>query len=170
VGALTVGSSRDAHPLLSSLFISQPPSLPHISFPFPHTPTQVAGLGYKNLMVCLLDNHPTVSDGSKGVLATAAGVMSPGAKLTVFVNMKKETAEYRKSAVERCLSELGVSAYTLVERAEDERAAQETVLLGDTADANECDLLVISSEHVHSKRVDANLLAEFVSVPILLLP
>jgi hypothetical protein len=32
------------------------------------------------------------------------------------------------------------------------------------------DLVLLSSEAVHGKRVDANLLAEFVSCPLLLLP
>lgn len=45
-----------------------------------------------------------------------------------------------------------------------------SVLVGDVADEISADLLVISSEAVHTKQVDANLLAEFVPCPVLLLP
>lgn len=41
---------------------------------------------------------------------------------------------------------------------------------GDVADEIAADLVVLSSEAVHSKHVDANLLAEFVPCPVLLLP
>jgi hypothetical protein len=44
------------------------------------------------------------------------------------------------------------------------------VLVGDVADEVEAELLVLSSQAVHSKYVDANQLAEFVPCPILLLP
>lgn len=44
------------------------------------------------------------------------------------------------------------------------------VSVGDVADEANADLLVVSSEAVHSKKVDANLLAEFVPCPLLLLP
>jgi hypothetical protein len=41
---------------------------------------------------------------------------------------------------------------------------------GDVADDMEADLMVVSCDAVHSKRVDANLLAEFVPCPVMLLP
>lgn len=44
------------------------------------------------------------------------------------------------------------------------------MLLGDLADEVGADLLVVPSEAVHAKHVDANQLAEFVSCPLLLLP
>jgi hypothetical protein len=45
-----------------------------------------------------------------------------------------------------------------------------SVLVGDVADEIEADLVLVSSEAVHTKQVDANLLAEFVPCPVLLLP
>jgi len=45
-----------------------------------------------------------------------------------------------------------------------------SVLIGDVADEIEADLVLLSSEAVHAKHVDANQLAEFVSCPVLLLP
>ena len=41
---------------------------------------------------------------------------------------------------------------------------------GDVADQSSADLVIMSSEAVHAKIVDANLLAEFVPCPMLLLP
>lgn len=41
---------------------------------------------------------------------------------------------------------------------------------GDVADELSADLLIMSVEPVHAKSVDANLLAEFVPCPMLLLP
>lgn len=41
---------------------------------------------------------------------------------------------------------------------------------GDVADELTADMVVVSSEAVHAKHVDANQLAEFVSVPLLVCP
>jgi hypothetical protein len=45
-----------------------------------------------------------------------------------------------------------------------------SVLVGDVADELSADLVLVSSEAVHAKALDANLLAEFVPCPVLLLP
>lgn len=45
-----------------------------------------------------------------------------------------------------------------------------TAIIGEVADEMNMDLVVMSMEAVHSKHVDANLLAEFVPCPVLLLP
>jgi hypothetical protein len=45
-----------------------------------------------------------------------------------------------------------------------------SVLVGDVAEEIEADLVLVSSEAVHKKHVDANLLAEFAPCPVLLLP
>jgi hypothetical protein len=44
------------------------------------------------------------------------------------------------------------------------------VAIGDAADNFEADLVVMSTNVVHEKHVDANLLAEFVPAPVLFLP
>lgn len=41
---------------------------------------------------------------------------------------------------------------------------------GDVADEIAADMVMLSSEAVHAKHVDANQLAEFLSCPVLLLP
>lgn len=42
--------------------------------------------------------------------------------------------------------------------------------MGEAADSVGADLVVLSTAVVHEKHVDANLLAEFVPAPVLLLP
>lgn len=45
-----------------------------------------------------------------------------------------------------------------------------SVAVGEVADTVEADLLVLAAEAIHERHVDGNLLAEFVSCPVLLLP
>lgn len=45
-----------------------------------------------------------------------------------------------------------------------------TAIIGEVADELNLDLVVLSMESIHSKHVDANLLAEFIPCPVLLLP
>ena len=51
-----------------------------------------------------------------------------------------------------------------------DRSQQPSVTLGDVADEIKADLMVLSSDAVHEKSVDANLLAEFMPCPVLILP
>ena len=44
------------------------------------------------------------------------------------------------------------------------------VIIGEAADSHAADMVVISWEMVHYHNINANLLAEFVSCPVLLLP
>ena len=43
-------------------------------------------------------------------------------------------------------------------------------IIGEVADEMNMDLVVLSMEAIHAKHVDANLLAEFIPCPVLLLP
>ena len=45
-----------------------------------------------------------------------------------------------------------------------------TAIIGEVADDLNLDLVVMSMDAIHSKHVDANLLAEFIPCPVLLLP
>jgi hypothetical protein len=45
-----------------------------------------------------------------------------------------------------------------------------TAIIGEVADELNLDLVILSMESIHSKLVDANLLAEFIPCPVLLLP
>lgn len=62
----------------------------------------------------------------------------------------------------------GYEEFTLIERlGEGNRPA---VVIGELADDLGLDLVVLSMETIHSKHVDANLLAEFVPCPVFLVP
>ena len=65
------------------------------------------------------------------------------------------------------LRDRGCPDFTVIERAYEKQAS---VLIGDVADEAGADVVLVPSEAVHSKHVDANQLAEFVAAPLLLLP
>ncbi|XP_038994890.1 peroxidase 64-like [Hibiscus syriacus] len=62
----------------------------------------------------------------------------------------------------------GFQEFKLLERLGE--GSQPTAIIGEVADDMNLDLEVMSMEAIHSKHVDANLLAEFVPCPVLLLP
>lgn len=62
----------------------------------------------------------------------------------------------------------GLKDYNLLERLGD--GSKPTAIIGDVADDLNLDLVVISMEAIHTKHIDANLLAEFIPCPVMLLP
>jgi hypothetical protein len=62
----------------------------------------------------------------------------------------------------------GFQEYKLLERLGE--GNKPTAIIGEVADDLNLDLVVISMEAIHSKHVDANLLAEFIPCPVVLLP
>ena len=62
----------------------------------------------------------------------------------------------------------GLSEYKMLERLGEGKMP--AALIGEVADDLGLDLVLLPMEAVHSKHVDANLMAEFVPCPILLLP
>lgn len=80
----------------------------------------------------------------------------------------------RLEAIAAALQASGVAdpaAIKFLEKALDaESSHNASVAVGDAADECDADLLILHSDAVHAKRVDANLLAEFVDCPLLLLP
>ena len=67
----------------------------------------------------------------------------------------------------RCIAG-GLSEYKMLERLGEGKMP--AALIGEVADDLGLDLVLLPMEAVHSKHVDANLMAEFVPCPILLLP
>lgn len=80
-----------------------------------------------------------------------------------------EKSDQRRNTIQHYMAEFNCPTWQLVER-EISETAKETAILGDTADELKADLLVLNSEAVHRKVIDAQLLSEFVPCPILLLP
>ena len=62
----------------------------------------------------------------------------------------------------------GLRDYNLLERLGE--GSKPTAIIGDVADDLNLDLVVISMEAIHTKHIDANLLAEFIPCPVMLLP
>ena len=62
----------------------------------------------------------------------------------------------------------GFKDYSLLERLGE--GSKLTAIIGDVADELNLDLVVISMEAIHTKHIDANLLAEFIPCPVILLP
>lgn len=67
----------------------------------------------------------------------------------------------------RSLKEQGCSNFEVVDQV---GAPSCSAAIGDVADDVEASLLIMSTEAIHTKRVDSNLLAEFVPCPMLMLP
>lgn len=73
------------------------------------------------------------------------------------------------SSIRWHLSEGGFQEFRVLERL-GEGSSKPTAIIGEVADDLNLDLVVLSMEAIHSKHVDANLLAEFIPCPVLLLP
>lgn len=130
-------------------------------------------VAYDKILLALIDSNPYLSDGSRSAI-TAAGDLAKQHDSSVTVLVVDEPGKagelaVRAGVINTALAEAGASRVDILEK----QLAGESggsALLGDVADEIGADLLVISSEVVHAKHVDANLLAEFCSAPILMLP
>lgn len=122
-------------------------------------------------MLAILDSNPYLSGGSQQAIATAAGLAAlHSSKITVLLVDDKELQEdatKRLEAISWHLKERGCHNFEVLDKV---APPSSSAMVGDVADELDADLLVMSSEAVHSKAVDANLLAEFVPCPMLLLP
>ncbi|KDP23968.1 hypothetical protein JCGZ_25356 [Jatropha curcas] len=129
---------------------------------------------FKHLLLPITDRNPYLSEGTRQAAATAAALAKKyGADITVVVIDEKEREslpehETQMSSIRWHLSEGGFQEFKLLERLGE--GNKPTAIIGDVADELNLDLVVISMEAIHSKHVDANLLAEFIPCPVLLLP
>ncbi|XP_022739555.1 uncharacterized protein LOC111291797 isoform X2 [Durio zibethinus] len=103
---------------------------------------------FKHLLLPITDTNPYLSEGTRQAAATTAALAKKnGADITVVG---------------------GFQEFKLLERLGE--GSKPTAIIGEVADDLNLDLVVISMEAIHSKHVDANLLAEFIPCPVLLLP
>ncbi|XP_059642725.1 uncharacterized protein LOC132284624 [Cornus florida] len=129
---------------------------------------------FKHLLLPITDPNPYLSEGTRQAVATTAALANKyGADITVVVideKLKESLPEHdsQLSSIRWHLSEGGFQEYKLLERLGEEN--KPTAIIGEVADDLNLDLVVISMEAIHSKHVDANLLAEFIPCPVLLLP
>jgi hypothetical protein len=146
-------------------------------------PAAVDPLKYDHLLVALIDTNPYLTPESQAVVAAAADMATAHRATKISVLLIDEStpgkssesspgadASVRLKTVSWHLKERGCDTdFEFLERAVEEKGAA-SALVGDVADEVSADLLLLSSAGVHAKHVDANLLAEFVSCPVLILP
>ncbi|KAK4844792.1 hypothetical protein QYF36_024518 [Acer negundo] len=129
---------------------------------------------FKHLLLPITDRNQYLSEGTRQAAATTAALAKKyGADITVVVidEQLKESLpqhETQLSSIRWHLSEGGFQEFRLLEKLGE--GNKPTAIIGEVADDLNLDLVVISMEAIHSKHVDANLLAEFIPCPVLLLP
>ncbi|XP_050383045.1 uncharacterized protein LOC126799829 [Argentina anserina] len=130
---------------------------------------------FKHVLLPITDRNPYLSEGTRQAIATSAALANKyGADITVVVIDEKEKEsipehETQLSTIRWHLSEGGFQEFKLLERL-GEGVSKPTAIIGEVADDLNLDLVVLSMEAIHSKHVDANLLAEFIPCPVILLP
>lgn len=147
----------------------------------PPAPIPQDPLTYRHLLVALVDSNPYLGSNSQGAIAAGAdlALAHRSDKITVLlIDEPGESsgasagadASVRVKTVAWHLRERGCQTeFDFLERPMGEKGAA-SALVGEVADDVGADLVVLSSQGVHERHIDANLLAEFVSVPVLLLP
>ncbi|GER48069.1 hypothetical protein STAS_25224 [Striga asiatica] len=141
---------------------------------FEMSPPPDAFTEFKKLLLPVVDRNPYLTEGTKQATSTTAALAKKyGAEITVVVidEKEKETLENHETQVATIrwhLSEGGFQEFKLLERLGDGK--KPTAIIGEVADEMNMDLVILSMEAIHSKHVDANLLAEFIPCPVLLLP
>ncbi|KAF3678856.1 hypothetical protein P3S67_025330 [Capsicum chacoense] len=129
---------------------------------------------FKHVLLPITDRNPYLSEGSRQAAATAAAMAKKyGADITVVVIDEKEKEAYPEhetqlASIRWHLSEGGYQEFKLLERLGE--GSKPTAIIGEVADDMNLDMVIMSMEAIHSKHVDANLLAEFIPCPVLLLP
>lgn len=125
---------------------------------------------YSHVMVALIDGNPHLGAESRTTLSTAAGMaFRDKGKLTVLFVDKESVDESRMTMVKKELESLGIEDVQILEEQVVD-TSKASVAVGEAADEFGADVVVMSANAVHEKYVDANLLAEFVPAPLLLLP
>ncbi|XP_076910095.1 uncharacterized protein LOC143567595 [Bidens hawaiensis] len=129
---------------------------------------------FRHLLLPITDRNPYLSEGTRQAAATTAALAKKyGADITVVVideKLKESLPEHdtQLSSIRWHLSEGGFQEFKLLERLGE--GSKPTAIIGEIADDMNLDLVIMSMEAIHSKHVDANLLAEFIPCPVILLP
>lgn len=129
---------------------------------------------FKHLLLPITDRNPYLSEGTRQAAATTAALAKKyGADITVVVIDDKPKESHPEhdtqlATIRWHLSEGGFQEFRLLEKLGE--GTKPTAIIGEVADDLSLDLVVLSMEAIHSKHVDANLLAEFIPCPVLLLP
>ncbi|CAA7056994.1 unnamed protein product [Microthlaspi erraticum] len=129
----------------------------------------------KHLLLPVIDPNPYLSEGTRQAAATTTSLANKyGADITVVVIDEEKRGEAssehetKVSNIRWHLAQGGFEEFKLLERLGEGKKA--TAIIGEVADEMRMELVVLSMEAIHSKFIDANLLAEFIPCPVLLLP
>ena len=141
------------------------------------TESEVSTSGWDHVLVAIIDNNPTLSTASRAALATAAGLAGKGQLTCLFLDDQghpldggeHSNSHSRNQLVQKQMHERGINV-SILEESIEHSSGKGSVAVGEAADTVGADLVVLSSEAIHGKHVDANLLSEFVPAPVLLLP
>jgi len=141
-----------------------------------------------NTILCVIagDNNPSLSSDSRATLGTAASLAMNGKLSIIFIDQKKKevgeqgengtsssSLNQRAKLLQDNLQALGMSLdqINVLEEEVEASVGKGSVAVGDAADSLAADLVLVSSSAIHEHQiVDANLLAEFVPCPLLVLP
>jgi hypothetical protein len=133
--------------------------------------TQTAPSGWDHVLVAIIDSNPALSTSSRQALASAASLASTALTVLFLDDEGKPIDTTRAERVQKQLQEQsGGQKIVILEESIEHSSGKGSVAVGEAADSTGADLVVMSSAAVHDKHVDANLLAEFVPAPLLLLP
>eukprot|EP00890_Picochlorum_soloecismus_P003472 jgi/Picsp_1/4125/NSC_01634-R1_hypothetical protein SELMODRAFT_439384 [Selaginella moellendorffii] len=126
---------------------------------------------WEHVMAVLANS--AVSSASKTALNTAAGLaLSSSGRLTVMFldDQGVEIDQSRVAMLREELESVGLKKVNVIEERIEPSSGLGSVAVGEAADTVAADLVVMSTQIVHEKHVDGNLLAEFVPSAVLLLP
>eukprot|EP01023_Acetabularia_acetabulum_P002880 TRINITY_DN1124_c2_g1_i1.p1 TRINITY_DN1124_c2_g1~~TRINITY_DN1124_c2_g1_i1.p1 ORF type:complete len:209 (-),score=18.34 TRINITY_DN1124_c2_g1_i1:289-822(-) len=128
-------------------------------------------VSYDKLLLTIMDSNPYLSEGTQqAILTTSEMAKTHQSELTVLVLDEEEQQEQKSqqeaNSISWYLQQAGCSNYSVLYKT----AEKPSVIIGDMADESQTDLVIMSSDAIHTKRIDANLLAEFVPCPVLMLP
>jgi hypothetical protein len=134
--------------------------------------TETASSGWDHVLVAIIDSNPSLSTSSRQALASAASLATSALTVLFLDDEGKPIDTSRSQNVQKQLEERGAVGRKVVilEESIEHSSGKGSVAVGEAADSTGADLVVLSSAAVHDKHVDANLLAEFVPAPLLLLP
>eukprot|EP00891_Asterochloris_glomerata_P004897 jgi/Astpho2/4897/Aster-05826 len=127
-------------------------------------------LGYRHIMLAIADSKKYLTDASKQAVGAAASLAkTQNGKVTVLlVDVQEpglEEATTRSEALAWQFREAGFEHFEILSKVAENAA----VAVGDAADQVAADLVALHTDSIHQKIFDANLLAEMVPSPMLLL-
>lgn len=147
-------------------------SAPSSPFSTPRPPYAASvSTSYQHVLLAVVDKNVYLSADTRAAVAAAgAHALSSAAKLTVLLADAEMLAGDANTRLDTVRFHLGESGYGEDPGFLTETGAKTETAIADAADSVGADLVVLSASAAHVRAVDLNLLAEFLSQPLLLIP